>query len=109
MYVIGDEMSMLIQVRVPVELVKRMDRLIANGLYRSRSEMLIDAVRHLLLTYGGEKPEVERFILHYLKGRVRREEDLEVIVKLFTDDVVERIMEKTEAKTPEELMRRIRR
>lgn len=57
----------VIQIRMPVKLAEDIERLVKKGLYKNRSEVVIDAVRHFL---GSEKrSEIGSLIERQLMGR----------------------------------------
>ncbi|MCS7146014.1 MAG: ribbon-helix-helix domain-containing protein [Nitrososphaerota archaeon] len=63
--------TVLLQVRVSSTLVRRIDELCSEGLYRNRSEAISDAIRMLLAKYSRTSPEARATAL-YLSGRLSR-------------------------------------
>jgi Arc/MetJ-type ribon-helix-helix transcriptional regulator len=63
--------TVLLQVRVSSALVKRIDELCNEGLFRNRSEAISDAIRMLLARYSRTSPEARATAL-YLSGRLTR-------------------------------------
>jgi len=102
--------TILVQVRLPIKLVEKMDRLIELGHYNSRSEVIADLIRHIDERIFGD--EVALFIEDYLKGRVKREDDLKLRVEidvdgarrrfkeLFGTDDISRILDKVRGRIP---------
>jgi len=64
----------LIQIRVPEEILRRIDRYVLDGMYRSRSELILDATRRFLERTAPSSP-IEMFIGKYLEGRLEPVED----------------------------------
>lgn len=57
----------VIQIRMPERLAEDIERLVKKGLYKNKSEVVIDAVRHFL---GGEKKSsIALFIEQQLIGK----------------------------------------
>jgi len=57
----------VIQIRMPGKLAEDIEKLVKKGLYKNRSEVIIDAVRHFL---GSEKrSEIASFIEKQLIGK----------------------------------------
>lgn len=63
--------TVLLQVRISSALVKRIDELCNEGLFRNRSEALSDAIRLLLAKYSRTTPEARATAL-YLSGRLSK-------------------------------------
>jgi len=96
--------SMLVQVRIPPRLVGTLDRMAQEGLYTSRSEAILDAVRRLALAYEEKDPFRQALVRTYLgkpgKGSVEDlarcfepEEVYEAIGKAFPGKSVEEIID----------------
>jgi Arc/MetJ-type ribon-helix-helix transcriptional regulator len=98
----------LVQLRVPDELLRRIDRFVAQGLYRSRSEVMLDATRRFLERTAPIGP-LELFIDSYLTGRLKSSsastKKLEVIFEKVRSDPSWRVRF---GSTPEEIMRKLR-
>jgi Arc/MetJ-type ribon-helix-helix transcriptional regulator len=69
----------LLQVRISSALVRRIDELCQEGLFRNRSEAVSDAIRMLLARYSHTSPEARATAL-YLGGRLGRAGNPEDIV-----------------------------
>jgi Arc/MetJ-type ribon-helix-helix transcriptional regulator len=98
----------LVQLRVPEELLRRIDRYVSEGLYRSRSEVIVDATRRFLERSAPASP-LEGFIESYLKRAVKPSKHAQksldrVFGKLRTD----RSWHARFGDTPEEVMRSLR-
>jgi len=63
--------TVLLQVRISSALVRRIDELCNEGLFRNRSEAISDAIRLLLAKYSKTSPEARATAL-YLSGRLGR-------------------------------------
>ncbi|MFA5295917.1 MAG: ribbon-helix-helix domain-containing protein [Methanoregulaceae archaeon] len=96
--------SMLVQVRIPPRLVGTLDRMAREGLYTSRSEAILDAVRRLALAYEEKDPFRQALVRKYLgkpgKGSVEDlarcfepEEVYEAIGKAFPGKSIEEIID----------------
>jgi len=71
--------TVLLQVRVSAALVKKIDELCSEGLFRNRSEAVTDAIRMLIQRYSRTSPEARATAL-YLGGRLSRIETPEDMV-----------------------------
>ena len=60
----------LVQLRVPEELIRRIDGFVHDGLYRSRSEFIVDATRRFLERSDPSSP-LELFIDSFLIGALQ--------------------------------------
>jgi len=60
----------LVQLRVPEELIRRIDSFVREGLYRSRSEVIVDATRRFLERSDPSSP-LELFIDSFLIGALK--------------------------------------
>jgi len=63
--------TVLLQVRVSAALLRRVDELCAEGLFKNRSDAVNDALRYLVLRYSRTSPEGRATAL-YLGGRLPR-------------------------------------
>ncbi len=59
----------LVQTRLPRKLVEKLDELVELGLFSSRSEVVAEAVRRLILEYDRLLDEDLAFIEKYLSGK----------------------------------------
>jgi len=67
--------TVLIQARVSEKLIREVDKLVEEGYYKSRTEALEDAIRHLLERYKGVGV-IGKLIAQYLSGkRIRFEKE----------------------------------
>ncbi len=98
----------LVQLRVPEELMRRIDKFVSEGLYRSRTEVIVDATRRFLERSAPTSP-VELLIDSYMHGALKAseegEKDLEEIFEKLRSDSGWRAQF---GDTPEEVMRRLR-
>mgnify|MGYP000356635540 CR=1 FL=1 len=77
--------TILIQIRLPIKLVEKMDRLIKLGYYSSRSEFISDLIRSLDERKFSD--ELALYIENYLNGRIKKERDLKLRVEINIEDV----------------------
>jgi Arc/MetJ-type ribon-helix-helix transcriptional regulator len=63
--------SRMVQVRMPPRLVEALDHMAGEGLYTSRSEAILDAVRRLALAYERKDPFRQALVRSYMgkKGK----------------------------------------
>ncbi len=80
--------TVLVQVRLPRNLVEKLDELVRLGLFSSRSEIVVEAVRRLILEYGRVIKEDVILIEEYICGKkpnvtssVAKEVDVEEALK----------------------------
>jgi len=98
-----------VQVKVPEEFLRKIDRLIETGIYRSRSEVILDATRRLLERSMPPSP-LELFIEKYLAGKIEPSREAEEAVsKLFEKVRADTEWRKSLGETPEEVMDRLKR
>jgi len=98
-----------VQVRVPEEFLRKIDRLIETGIYRSRSEVILDATRRLVERSMPPSP-LELFVEKYLAGKIEPSREAEEVVsKLFEKVRADAEWRKSFGETPEEVMERLRR
>ncbi len=94
---------MLVQVRIPPRLVGALDRMAKEGLYTSRSEAILDAVRRLALAFEQKDPFRQAVVRKYLgrpgKGSVDQlsscyepEEVYEALQRAFPDMTIDDII-----------------
>jgi len=99
----------LVQLRVPEELLRRVDRFVSEGLYRSRSEVIVDATRRFIERSAPSSP-FEEFIRAYLTGKLepskRAEESLQILFEKLRKN---RSWQTYFGDAPEEVMERLRR
>lgn len=98
-----------VQLRVPEEILKRIDRYVREGMYRSRSEVILDATRRFLERASPTTP-LELFITRYTDGRLEPSEDAaQILNQLFHTVTADPKWRESFGKTPEEIMQRLRR
>ena len=71
--------TVLLQVMIGAPLVKKIDELCSEGLFKNRSEAVTDAIRMLIQRYSRTSPEARATAL-YLGGRLSRTETPEDFV-----------------------------
>lgn len=98
----------LVQLRVPEELVRRIDRFVAEGLYRSRSEVIVDATRRFL-ERSTPSSALESFIDSYMAGTLKPSKEApESLMQIFQKLRKDPGWRAQFGDTPEELMRKLR-
>jgi len=101
--------SRAVQIRVPEEFLRRIDRLIETGMYRSRSEVILDATRRLL-ERAMPPSTLEFFVEKYLAGKVEPSREAEDLVsKLFEKVRSDAEWRKSFGETPEGIIDKLRR
>lgn len=98
----------LVQLRVPEELLRRIDKFVSEGLYKSRSEVIVDATRRFLERSSSTSP-LETFIESYLAGRVKPSKQVQENL----EDLFEKLRSRMDWRakfgdTPEKVMKRLR-
>ena len=83
--------TILIQLRLPIKLVEKMDRLIKLRYYSSRSEFISDLIRSLDERKFSD--ELALYIENYLNGRIKEEHNLKLRVEINVEDVRRRFKE----------------
>ncbi|MEM1518393.1 MAG: ribbon-helix-helix domain-containing protein [Nitrososphaerota archaeon] len=71
--------TVLLQVRISAALVRRIDELCSEGIFRNRSEAVTDAIRMLVQRYSRTSPEARATAL-YLGGRLSKTEAPEELI-----------------------------
>ena len=98
----------LVQLRVPEELIRRIDKLVGEGLYRSRSEVIVDATRRFLERTAPSSP-LELFIDSYLLGEPKPTNSSELALKQLFEKLRKDPRWRVRfGNTPDEVMRRLR-
>lgn len=57
---------------MPKELSEKIDELVRKGLFRSRSEVVTEALRRLFLEYSAAKDDISLTVALYFSGRLER-------------------------------------
>ncbi len=70
--------KVLIQVRLPIALVKELDRLLKEGYYRDRTEAIADAVRRLIERFA-KIDRIRRIVRLYLMGKLSQDASIDEI------------------------------
>lgn len=98
----------LVQLRVPDELVRRIDRFVAEGLYRSRSEVIVDATRRFIERAAPSSP-LEAFIGSYMTGALKPSKEASSILNHMFDKMRKNPTWRSHfGNSPEEVMRKLR-
>jgi len=98
----------LIQIRIPEDMLRKIDRLLEKGMYRSRSEFILDATRRFIEKSMPSSP-LESFIHRYLMKKVKPTRESEkTINELFRKVQADVNWRKRFGETPEEVMDKLR-
>jgi Arc/MetJ-type ribon-helix-helix transcriptional regulator len=81
--------TVLLQVRVSSALVRKIDELCSEGIFRNRSEAVSDAIRMLIARYSKTSPEARTTAL-YLSGRLNRAGNPEDLVFTAETEIVDK-------------------
>jgi len=93
---------------MPPRLVDTLDRMAKEGLYTSRSEAILDAVRRLALAFEEKDPLRKALVMKYL-GR-QGKGSVEQLASCFEpEEVYEAIQKKFPGMTIDEIVREVRR
>ncbi len=93
--------KVLIQIRIPRKLADKIDKLIDAGFFSSRSELVGEAIRRLILDYELAINEISFIVDQYLSGKLKRnkgiKDKIEIniekakknLIEIFGSDVIE--------------------
>lgn len=100
--------SRLVQLRVPEELIRRIDRFVDEGLYRSRSEVIVDATRRFV-ERSTPSSALELFVDSFLAGTLKPSKEANTSL----DELFEKLRKDSSwrdhiGNTPDEIMRKLR-
>jgi Arc/MetJ-type ribon-helix-helix transcriptional regulator len=70
--------KLVVQVRLPANLVEKLDMLTEQGLYRDRTEAVTDSIRHLIDKYLKEDT-TSRIVSLYLMGKIVRNSTIDEV------------------------------
>ena len=98
----------LVQLKVPEELMRRIDRFVDEGLYRSRSEVIVDATRRFL-ERSPPSSALEDFIDSFLTGALKPSKGAEAnLGRLFEKLRKDPQWRRQFGTSPSEIMRKLR-
>ena len=100
--------SVLLQVRVPMRIVKELDRLIEAGIFRSRSEAVAESLRRLLLEYSTLVEEESFIVEMYLSGKLERNLSPDDTVEVSVEEAKENLAKFFGTADVDAILRRIR-
>jgi len=83
--------SKLIQVRIPEDLAKKLDELSEAGWYQNRSEVIVDAIRHLIAAVSGED-ETWRLTVKNLAGKVEKTSFVDELDSAIDSEEIRRVL-----------------
>lgn len=99
--------SVLLQVKVPENVIVALDRLIEAGVFRSRSEAVAEGIRRVLIAYsslGGELSLIDR----YIAGSADKPLDPGSTIEVDVDEARRRIANFFETDEVSEVLRKLR-
>ena len=95
----------MLQVKVPERVVLELDKLVESGLFRTRSEAVVEGIRRLIATYSLlDAPAL--FVERYLSGS-RIEEDFPE-PELDEEEAMRRLTERFGTANADEVLRKMR-
>ncbi|MGQ4914810.1 MAG: ribbon-helix-helix domain-containing protein [Candidatus Asgardarchaeia archaeon] len=103
--------SILVQVRIPEKLLKKVEKLCKEGYYRSKGEVIIDAIRHLLERYE-QKDEIEKLTELSILGKVPKKKSFDltdITIDVDEDTILKNISEYFGTENIDEIINRLRR
>jgi Arc/MetJ-type ribon-helix-helix transcriptional regulator len=100
--------TVLLQVRVPETVVKELDKLVAAGYFKSRSEAVAEGIRRLLLAYSGAAGSVASLARLYAEGVLERDLEPGTPFEIDVDEARRRILEFFGTDSVDEVMRKVR-
>jgi Arc/MetJ-type ribon-helix-helix transcriptional regulator len=100
--------TVLLQVRVPETLVKELDKLVAAGCFKSRSEAVAEGIRRLLLAYSGAAGSIASLARLYAEGVLERDLEPGTPFEIDVDEARRRILEFFGTDSVDEVMRKVR-
>jgi Arc/MetJ-type ribon-helix-helix transcriptional regulator len=100
--------TVLLQVRVPEAVVRELDRLVAAGYFKSRSEAVAEGIRRLLLAYSGAAGSVASLARLHAEGVLERDLDPGTPFEVNVEEARRRILEFFGTDSIDEVVRRMR-
>lgn len=103
--------SILVQVRIPEKLLKKVEKLCKEGYYRSKGDVIIDALRHLLERYE-HNDEIGKLTELSILGKVPERDMLDITdIKVDFDEkiMLKNILEHFGTENVDEIINRMRR
>jgi Arc/MetJ-type ribon-helix-helix transcriptional regulator len=98
----------LLQVRVPETLVRELDKLVAAGYFKSRSEAVAEGIRRLLLAYSGAAGSIASLARLYAEGVLERDLEPGTPFEIDVDEARRRILEFFGTDSADEAVRKVR-
>ncbi len=99
----------LLQVRLPERIVKEVDKLIELGLFRSRGEVVAEALRRLIMDYSSLADDLSSVIELYLSGRLERDLKPKTRVEVDIEEARRRILDFFGTDDVDEVLKAVRR
>jgi Arc/MetJ-type ribon-helix-helix transcriptional regulator len=100
--------TVLLQVRVPEAVVRELDRLVAAGYFKSRSEAVAEGIRRLLLAYSGAAGSVASLARLHAEGVLERDLDPGTPFEVDVEEARRHILEFFGTDSIDEVVRRMR-
>jgi len=98
----------LLQVRVPETMVKELDKLVAAGYFKSRSEAVAEGIRRLLLAYSGAAGSIASLARLYTEGALERDLEPGTPFEIDVDEARRRILEFFGTDSVDEVVKKVR-
>ena len=89
-------------------MVKELDKLVAAGYFKSRSEAVAEGIRRLLLAYSGAAGSVASLARLYAEGVLERDLEPGTPFEIDVDEARRRILEFFGTDSVDEVMRKVR-
>ena len=99
----------LLQVRLPERIVREVDKLIELGLFRSRGEVVAEALRRLIMDYSSLADDLSGVIELYLSGRLERDLKPKTRVEIDFEEARRRILDFFGTDDVDEVLEAVRR
>ncbi len=93
---------------MPETLVKELDKLVAAGYFKSRSEAVAEGIRRLLLAYSGAAGSVASLARLYTEGLLERDFEPGTPFEIDVDEARRRILEFFGTDSVDEVVRKVR-
>jgi Arc/MetJ-type ribon-helix-helix transcriptional regulator len=100
--------TVLLQVRVPETVVRELDKLVAAGYFKSRSEAVAEGIRRLLLAYSGAAGSVASLARLYAEGVLERDLEPGTPFEIDVDEARRRILEFFGTDSIDEVVKKVR-
>ena len=103
--------SILVQVRIPEKLLKKVEKLCKEGYYRSKGDVIIDALRHLLERYE-HRDEIGKLTELNILGKAPKKKDFDltdITIDLDEESILKNLSEHFGTDKVDEIISQMRR